>query len=150
VKSDPGSGDGSRKGCPEIRDPSKEERPGRPLRILAVENHPDTRRGLEMFLEVLGYDSRFAADMRSAIALAEAERFDVLLSDISLPDGNGWDLLRILEERGLRPAYAIATSGFGSPADLAKSREAGYQLHMVKPSPPKALADVLSKIPLHE
>jgi CheY-like chemotaxis protein len=73
--------------------------------------------------------------MREAldIAISENKAFDLLLSDISLPDGDGWKLLRCLSEAGLRPRRAIAISGRCSVQDLARSREAGFDRHFCKP-----------------
>jgi CheY-like chemotaxis protein len=61
------------------------------------------------------------------------ETFDLLLSDISLPDGDGWELLRRLSYLGLRPRRAIAISGRCSIQDLARSQEAGFDHHFCKP-----------------
>lgn len=58
------------------------------------------------------------------------EPFDVLVSDLQLPDGSGLELMHELSERGVR---GIAMSGFGSEKDIQRSREAGFHLHMVKP-----------------
>ena len=92
-----------------------------------VEDHPDTRRALEMFLQLLGHQTKLAADIKEALQMAAAGgRFDLLLSDLRLPDGNGWDLLRRLVEAGWRPKHAIAISGWGSETDLAKSKSAGF------------------------
>ena len=60
------------------------------LSILVVEDHPDSRRGLEMFLQLLGHQTKLAADLKEALQMAAAgSRFDLLLSDLRLPDGNG-------------------------------------------------------------
>lgn len=117
------------------------------LRILVVENHPDMRVGLEVFLKVFGHRVRFAADMAAALRAAGEETFDLLLSDISLPDGDGWELLRRLDAAGRRPPRAVAMSGFGSAADLARSREAGFQTHLVKPFQPEELEVALGPVP---
>ena len=117
----------------------------RSLRVLVVEDHLDTRNGLELFLGMLGYELRFAVDVASALAAASEEEFDVLLSDIGLPDGNGWELLRELDKRGRRPAVAIAMSGFNTDRDLACSRDAGFAMHLVKPFQPEKLEAALEQ-----
>ena len=68
------------------------------------------------------------AGVQAALDLAanSGTRFDLLLSDLRLPDGNGWDLLRRLEEAGCRPQRAIAISGWSSEIDVAKSKSAGF------------------------
>ena len=67
------------------------------------------------------------------LVISENKAFDLLLSDISLPDGDGWELLRRLSEAGLRPRRAIAISGRCSVQDLARSQEAGFDRHFCKP-----------------
>lgn len=119
----------------------------RSLSILVVEDHPDTRRALEMFLQLLGHRTSLAADMKEALEMAGAGiRFDLLLSDLRLPDGNGWDLLGRLEEAGWRPKHAIAVSGWGSETDLAKSKSVGFQAHLIKPLAPEALKTALEGV----
>jgi CheY-like chemotaxis protein len=114
---------------------------------LVVEDHPDTRRALEMFLQLLGHQTKLAADIKEALETAAASsHFDLLLSDLRLPDGNGWDLLRRLEGAGWRPKHAIAISGWGSETDLAKSKSAGFQAHLIKPLAPEALKMALEDL----
>jgi CheY-like chemotaxis protein len=116
-----------------------------PLYILVVEDHADSRRMLELFLHALGYKVESARNIQEAFDLlvARGKRFDLLLSDMRLPDGDGWDLMRRLEEAGCRPAQAIALSGWGSSDDIIKSRKAGFQAHLVKPAAPQALRTAL-------
>jgi CheY-like chemotaxis protein len=113
------------------------------LRLLVVEDHGDLCAALELLLPVLGCRPRIARDMAAAIHAASEESFDVLLSDIALPDGSGWDLLRRLEEAGHRPRYAIAMSCHGQREDLDRSEAAGFAAHLVKPFPPQDLEKVL-------
>ena len=101
------------------------------LRVFIVENHDDTRELLRMLLEALGHTVDTAATMHEALRRLPASASDVLISDIGLADGDGWELLRRL--RLTEPIYAIAISGFGMSADITKSREAGYRHHLVKP-----------------
>ena len=75
--------------------------------------------------------------MGEALAVLATEKFDVLISDIGLPDGDGWELLR--RAGPSRPGYAIAMSGFGMNADRVKSREAGFRSHLLKPFVPDDL-----------
>ena len=125
-------------------------RPGRAckaLRILVVETHPDTRRGLQVFLESLGHRPQFAADLRGALKIAGASRsFDLLLSDIHLPDGDGFDLPCLLAQSGHRPAHAIAMSGFGSLEDAERSRQAGFRAHLITPGAPGELEAAVNAV----
>src|SRR4051794_38268929 len=90
-----------------------------PTRLIVVEDHAQTAEGLKKFLTAVGYKVFVATDMTSALTLAAAVEFDVLLSDLGLPDGSGWELLkRLSAERRIR---AIAFSGYNSPDDRQRS-----------------------------
>ena len=83
----------------------------RSLRLLIVEDHEDLRATLHAFSEGLGHQARVIGDVDSAMRAAAEEPFDVLLSDIALPNGDGWKLLEHLEQTSHRPRYAIAMNG---------------------------------------
>jgi CheY-like chemotaxis protein len=103
----------------------------RGLSILLVEDHEDTLRVISRLLERLGYVVRAARSVGEALALAEGERFDLLVSDLNLPDGSGLDIMRAVKERhGLR---GIALSGFGREGDIQRCRDAGFETHLTKP-----------------
>ena len=103
----------------------------RPLRILLVEDHKDTLRSLKFLLTRLGHEVLSAENMTEALHFSEAENFDLLLSDIGLPDGSGIDLMQKL--KGDRRIFGIALTGFGMEDDLRKSHEVGFHHHLVKP-----------------
>ena len=111
------------------------------LRIFVVENHPDTLRYLRMYLEMVGHAVESAGTMEAALAALPGADADVLISDIGLPDGSGWELLRRLHLP--RPVYAIAMSGFGTSADQARSQAVGYRHHLLKPFMPEELDGML-------
>ena len=69
--------------------------------------------------------------MASAVLAAASDPFDLLISDLGLPDGTGLDVLRGVREHSDCPA--IALSGYGMESDLLRSREAGFATHLVKP-----------------
>jgi two-component system CheB/CheR fusion protein len=117
---------------------------GQPLRILVVENHADSRESLRMLLETYGHSVGAAETMREALDLLSTQDWDVLLSDIGLPDGDGWELLRHARPR--RPVYAIAMSGYGMNADHERSLAAGYRHHLVKPMASEQLEGILRKV----
>lgn len=100
-------------------------------RILIVEDHIDTARMLSQLLRKRGHDARSAHTLGAALEMVRAEPPDLLISDLSLPDGSGLDLMRQIRAR--MPMHGIALSGHGTPADLAKSSEAGFARHLVKP-----------------
>lgn len=102
------------------------------LRICMVENHGDTAELLLLLLTQKGHRVVHATTCAQARTVLDQGGFDVLLSDIGLPDGNGWDLLAE-RDADSRPPCAIAMSGFGSPSDRRKSQAAGFQHHLLKP-----------------
>jgi len=120
-------------------------RPGakRPMRIFVVENHEDTRFLLCLLLEQLGHTVFSATTLASALESLPASKCDVLISDIGLPDGNGWDLMARLGDD--RPPYAIAMSGFGMSSDRQRSLNVGYRHHLLKPVEPYQLERLLDE-----
>ena len=102
-----------------------------PLRILVVDDHPDTTRCVARLLERSGHAVRTAGGFHAAVAAAGAGRFDVLLCDIGLPDGDGCDLLARVS--ALYPVTAVAVTGYGTPADLRRYEQAGFDECLVKP-----------------
>jgi PAS domain S-box-containing protein len=114
-----------------------------PLRILLVEDSPDLAEGLAAVLERRGFRVTIASCVRAAMASA-SEGFDVLISDLSLPDGTGYEIARQLARRG--PLRAIALSGRGSDEDLRQCEEAGFQAHLLKPVEPRKLLRVLARV----
>lgn len=102
------------------------------LRVLLVEDHSDTAEVLARLLRTAGYTVKTAYTVSSALQLAGREPFDVIISDIGLPDATGYDLMREIKAR--YPIKGIAMSGYGMDEDLRKSREAGFSDHIVKPA----------------
>ena len=99
--------------------------------ILVVDDHDDTLRSMKLLLTRLGYKVFAAESMTAALRIAEQEKFDILLSDIGLPDGTGHELLRRI--RSKREVPALALSGFGMDEDIERSRDAGFADHLTKP-----------------
>jgi CheY-like chemotaxis protein len=117
--------------------------PSSQLSILLVENHEDTVVYVRRFLEHYGHEVRAARTVQEAVDLVGAKDPDVILSDIGLPDGDGWMLLQRL--RAKTKAYAIAMSGFGMRTDVDRSLAAGYQDHLIKPFAPNKLLEALHR-----
>jgi nitrogen-specific signal transduction histidine kinase/CheY-like chemotaxis protein len=101
------------------------------MRILLVEDHEDTNRSLTNLLRLRGYHVQSAVNLQSALDLSAKEEFDVLISDLGLPDGSGIDLMQTLGSK--RPLLGIALTGFGMEDDIRKSHNAGFKHHLVKP-----------------
>jgi CheY-like chemotaxis protein len=105
---------------------------GQPQRtILVVDDHCDTLRSMKLLLTRLGYHVLAAENMTEALRIANQEEFDILLSDIGLPDGSGLELIKRIRET--RSVPALALSGFGMDEDLQRSLDAGFSDHLTKP-----------------
>src|SRR5947209_10611758 len=103
----------------------------KPMRVLLVEDHEDTNRSLTLLLRRRGYHVQPAHSVQAALEAAAHEQFDVLVSDIGLPDGSGIDLMEKLKND--HPIFGIALTGFGMEDDLRKSHDVGFHHHLVKP-----------------
>ncbi len=117
-----------------------------PLRILIVEDHVDTNEALRLLLTMRGYDVLTALNVKSALALAETNVIDVLISDLGLPDGNAGQTMDIVESR--YAAIGIALSGYGMEEDKERSRKFGFSYHLVKPVDVTRLDTILSNLSL--
>jgi len=121
-----------------------EGRRRRDVRILLVEDHPDTARTLARLLIALGYVVKVAGNTASALQLAAAEPFDIVVSDIGLPDGTGHDLMRQLKAK--HALRGVALTGYGMEDDMRNSREAGFLDHVVKPIDVGQLEAVIQRV----
>ena len=116
---------------------------GRPLRILLVEDHKDTANMMRQLLMLSGHTVEHAGDVAGALSLADEQRFDLVISDLGLPDASGLELMQNLRARGWS-VPAIAISGYGSEMDIARSRQAGFVAHVTKPPSPEALFEAIA------
>jgi signal transduction histidine kinase/CheY-like chemotaxis protein len=101
------------------------------LKILLVDDHHDTCVALEKLLARRGHLVAVTHDVRSAMEAAVRNKFDLLISDIALPDGTGMDLMMQIRAIGNVPGIAI--SGFGNNGDVERSLKAGFSDHLIKP-----------------
>jgi signal transduction histidine kinase len=115
------------------------------LRILLVDDHANSMRSIQLFLEAIGYQVTIAESVAAALRAAAQKEFDLLVSDIGLPDGSGEDLLRLLRGRG-HHFPSIALTGYGTEQDIARSRAAGFQVHLVKPILPQHLQTAIDQL----
>jgi CheY-like chemotaxis protein len=128
---------------PQIRERSQAgER--RLFRIFLVENHENTAEYLKLYLEGLGHSVILSRNMESALDSFPKSSCDLLISDITLPDGNGWELMQRL--RALGRFEAIAMSGHADIHDIKRSKAVGYKHHLVKPFTPELLEAVILEI----
>jgi DNA-binding response OmpR family regulator len=96
-----------------------------------VEDHVDTNLSLTRLLERRGHEVRSAYDISSALEISRDFAFDILISDMGLPDGTGIDLMQKLSAD--RTVTGLALSGFGTEEDIRRSKEAGFHDHLTKP-----------------
>src|SRR5438270_13680044 len=103
----------------------------RSFNVILVEDHADTAECLRKFLTSIGYKVYIATDVASARGLAKAVAFDVLLSDLRLPDGTGWELMEDLSAN--QPIRAIGIIGYNTEDDISRSRKVGFPDDLAKP-----------------
>ena len=115
-----------------------------PSAILLVEDHEDTARVLRRILEQAGYSVHHASTVGNARDLAAERTFDLVISDLGLPDGSGLELMRHLREA--HRLEGIALSGFGTDDDRAASFAAGFAAHLTKPVDWPELRDAVQRL----
>ena len=115
------------------------------LRILLVEDHEDTRSVLRRLMTRWGHSVTTAASVAEARDAIAGGTFDLLLSDVGLPDGTGHDVIAVWREKSRAPA--VAMSGYGMEADLARTQAAGFAEHLVKPVSAEGLRELLTRFP---
>jgi PAS domain S-box-containing protein len=121
-----------------------QQKGGRSLRILLVEDHGDTRRTLSRLLSHFGHHISVADCTQSALDFVGSEKFDVVLSDIGLPDGTGYDVISHAKQR--QSVTGVALTGFGTEEDVRRGKEAGFDFHLTKPVDFHQLRTVLDQV----
>jgi CheY-like chemotaxis protein len=114
-------------------------------RILLVEDHVDSVCPIQSFLRAGGCQVTIAENIKAALEAAAHQEFDLLVSDIGLPDGTGENLIQRLRETG-HNLPAIALSGFGMQQDIERSRAAGFQVHLIKPVSPQHFRTTIEQV----
>jgi PAS domain S-box-containing protein len=114
-------------------------------RVLVVDDNSDTALGLSKLLKLLGHEVQTANDGHQAVDLARILKPEIILLDIGLPGIDGYAVARMLrQEDCCRDAQMIAVSGYGQDEDLRRSKESGFDHHLVKPVDYNALVAVLA------
>jgi two-component system CheB/CheR fusion protein len=109
-----------------------------------VDDNRDAADALSMLLQVQGHEVQTAYDGEEALRMAPQFDADLVLLDIGLPQMNGFEVAKRLRSRGIG-ARLVALSGYGQPEDLRRSREAGFDAHLVKPVDFARVAQVLAQ-----
>jgi len=118
---------------------------GPPLRILVVDDNHDAAESLAKLLSLGGHRVMVAHDAESGLALALAEKPELLFLDLGMPGMDGYELCRQARARGLTEARIIALSGYGQSRDLQRSKAAGFDGHSIKPVDLSALMRLLAE-----
>ncbi len=115
-------------------------------RVLIVDDNADLARSMARLLKLLGHETRLAYDGPSAIAEAKSYRPDFIILDIGLPLMNGYEVAQKLRhEEGLTDTVIVAVTGYGQEEDRRRSREAGFNHHLVKPVDHDVLFSLLAE-----
>jgi DNA-binding NtrC family response regulator len=113
------------------------------LRILLVEDNKDTLKHFALILGLRGHEVQMAGRLAEALEAATAGVFDLVISDIELPDGTGLELLQMLGDRAMP---GIAMSGYGTEEDVQQSLAAGYHEHLTKPVDIRRLEEAIRRV----
>jgi PAS domain S-box-containing protein len=124
--------------------PARSMRPATPLRLLVVEDHAPSLNAVARLLERDGHTVHKAMTVQEAIAIAAKQPCDAVISDLGLPDGNGYDLMIEITRRYSWPG--IAMSGFGMDDDVKRSKNAGFVAHLIKPVSLEKLRDEITRL----
>ena len=121
------------------------------VRALIVDDDPDARELLCTLLEARGVLVQTAASVREGLLVFDREVPDIILSDLAMPDQDGYDFIRMLRERpaaagGLVPA--IAVTAYARTEDSTRSLSSGFQIHLTKPIDPNALYSAVERLAL--
>jgi DNA-binding response OmpR family regulator len=131
-----------------LRPSSKDVPLSEPLRVLVVDDNRNTVESLTMLLDLHGNTTHTAYDGLEAVKLAEAVRPEIILLDIGLPRIDGYEACRrIREQEWGRNMIVVALTGLGHDDDRLRSRQAGLDMHLVKPVDPEILLAVLAATP---
>jgi CheY-like chemotaxis protein len=113
------------------------------LRVLVVDDDPDTVASLRLLLEAWGFEAWTARDGQTALEMARAFPPDVVILDLAMPGLDGYAVARRLRQTTTDGVCIICMSGYGAALDRQRSREAGCDHHLLKPADPEELRRLL-------
>jgi PAS domain S-box-containing protein len=116
-------------------------------RILVVDDNVDSATSLAMMLKILGHETRKAHDGLEAVDVARSFAPEIILMDIGMPKLNGFDACRRIraEQPDDSKSFIVALTGWGQHEARAKCKEAGFDMHLVKPVELQALAEAINR-----
>ncbi|MFD2366270.1 ATP-binding protein [Pseudoduganella sp. GCM10020061] len=119
----------------------------RAYRILVADDNVDAATTLSSLLEMYGHELRIAHNGQQALELAAQFEPDVVFLDIGMPDMSGYEVAtRLRQMPGVERSVIAAVSGWGAKEDLARARDAGFNMHFTKPVQPSRLSDFLNML----
>ena len=122
--------------------------PVAPRRILVVDDNVDAANAMSMLLTIIGHETHVAHTGPAALDAIQALKPDVVLLDLGLPGMSGFDVCRRIRSTAMgTPPLVVALTGWGQESDRQKSRDSGFDHHLVKPVDYDALADLLARSP---
>ncbi|MCX4241994.1 hybrid sensor histidine kinase/response regulator [Paraliomyxa miuraensis] len=131
---------------PDVDAPRPRPNPSKPRHILIVEDNADARTMLAMLLELQGHAVALAETGLEALELLQRHSFDLILCDLGLPGMSGYDVAKaIRSDPKTRDTPLVAVTGYGQPSDRARTLDAGFDEHLVKPAGIEAIAAVLER-----
>lgn len=117
------------------------------LRVLIIEDSIDTLNMLKLWLSTFGCEVFIATDAREGVRLAAEHGPDLIISDIGMPEVDGYELMRMVRKtKGLERVPAIALTGYGRDEDYELALEAGYNAHMSKPTDMAELVHLIKEL----
>jgi CheY-like chemotaxis protein len=121
------------------------KQPAQASRVLVVDDNMDSADMLVMLLQMFGHEAQAAYSGQTALETAVEYQPDFVLLDIGLPDMNGYEVARRLRQQPqTKQVRLIAMTGYGQDSDRQRSKEAGFDRHLVKPVDPQRLQDLLA------
>jgi CheY-like chemotaxis protein len=114
-------------------------------RVLVVDDNIDAAESIAVFLRLEGHEVRTVSDGPQAVAIAQVFAPQVAVVDIGLPGMNGYEVARRLRLKGVEaPTLLIALTGYGQKEDRARSIDAGFHHHFVKPADPRVIQSAIA------
>jgi CheY-like chemotaxis protein len=131
------------------RKPGKRKQGSRSFKgsVLVVDDVPDVTEMIGLFLKHAGYDVDIADSAQSALRLAQEKAFDVIVSDIGMPEMNGYELAESLRQRAeYQGIPIIAVTGYSEYDDRVRALRAGFNAHLIKPIDPSELLNLINEL----
>jgi two-component system CheB/CheR fusion protein len=116
------------------------------VRVLVVDDFPDNVLSMALLLRCYGHDVETASNGRAALQSAEASRPEVVLLDIAMPGMDGYEVARRFRDLFRDQIKIIALTAYGTDEDRQRSREAGFDRHLIKPADPQEVEALLREL----